>query len=141
MRFRLRDALTLAKVTSNAVISADQITGTRFFGLRYVLRMWALALVPMLVIGFVLVTAYIIAGSSPPRPRLPSSASFFIFGNLVFAPLVETAIMFPIIYLIMLFFHRPIYVAAVSGALWGLLHAVFTWPLGLLAAWLGGRYR
>jgi len=129
MRFHPRDVLTFAEVDT------EKIEKISFFGLRYVLRMWVLAFVPTLVISFVAVAAYIIVGLSAPRYPPPTSALTFIFGSLVFSPLVETAIMIPIIYLIKRVFHRLAYIAAVSGALWGLSHALFAWPAGLWVAW------
>ncbi len=132
MRLRPWGLLAFATVTTNAT---DEMRTTKAFGLRYVLRVSALALIP--VLAFVSLTHFIadvVLGMPLPAPRIPSVLQM-TFGWIVFSPQVETAIMIPVIYLLTRVLQRPIYVAAVSGALWGVAHAYSNGPLALVTAW------
>jgi len=132
MRLRPRDLLAFATVTTNAT---DEMQTTKAGGLRYVLRVSALALIPVLaLVSLTHFIADVVLGLSLPAPRIPSVFQM-TFGWIVFSPLVETSIMVPVIYLLTRVLQRPICVAAVSGALWGAAHIYSNGPLGLFTAW------
>src|SRR5229473_2380917 len=87
IRLQLWDVLAFASATTNAT---DKMRATRAFGLLYVLRVSALALVP--VLGLVCLTHFImdaVLGLPLPAPRIPSVLQM-TFGWIVFSPLVET---------------------------------------------------
>jgi hypothetical protein len=131
-KWRLSGILEFVEEITAANISAgEKCLGTQIKW-RYVLRTSALALVPIQVLVCLGALAVVLM-DLPLDPVPPPSASFKLM-SIVFAPPLETAIMIPLIYLITRVLERPGYTAAVSGALWGLVHGLAQ-PMAFLTAW------
>jgi hypothetical protein len=107
-----------------------------FASIRYMLRVAAVGLGPVIVLGFagtliaLLVTGDIIASTRP-----QTSAGQLVIGNLVVAPLLETLIMIPLTFALMMMIKSPRSVALLSGAIWSIPHYLVAGPLGLVTAW------
>ena len=97
--------------------------------LRYIARAWPLALLPSLALA--MLVGYAAGGGSAPPMDFP--APLFLALVVLFAPLTETLLMIPILWLLRRFL-APGPAAVGSALVWATLHSL-TVPLWGLVVW------
>lgn len=97
----------------------------------YVWKAGLIAVVPSLVVSFVLTTAM----QSGPGPMINGPAITAILGVLILSPWLETLLMWPILWLLQKFMENNVAVAATSAAVWGVLHSLSAPFWGIVIVW------
>ena len=98
--------------------------------LRYVWKAALLALIPSMVVSFLV---GLVASGIPPTFKGPKP--IIIFNVLFVAPWVETLIMWLILWILKRFIKRTISLAAASALIWGVLHSTKLLPWGFVVFW------
>jgi hypothetical protein len=97
----------------------------------YAWRAWLISIIPTYVIGSIVVGVLDLPG-----PEIPiSSPVFLVVFLLYFAPVVETLIMWPILWLLRLVIRGQLWVALASAVIWGVLHGLHSVAQGLTITW------
>jgi hypothetical protein len=135
MPWRFASLIGYAERTT-AAPKPEASAGRRFVGIRYMLRVAAIGLGPVIMFGVVAsLIAVLVTGDTVRSSRPPSSAIQTLIGNLVVAPLLETLIMIPVTFLLMAMIKSHRAVALISGSLWSIPHYLVAGPLALVTAW------
>jgi hypothetical protein len=104
---------------------------------RYMLRMLALAIIPTLTIGISIAVVFQFFGSDffiPVQKNDPKSIAVVVSAIIV-APIAETLLMIPVLWLLGLVIKQPARIAALSAVLWGIVHVFSVGPFGLVTSW------
>ena len=114
---------------------------TRVHPLRYVVRAWPVAMVPTFFIAFVLSSLTRLAGlehlfdQDQWTSLVSMSKGMLFFQVVIFAPLVETLLMAPLLALLMRVLKRRRYAIPASAAVWAGLHSLSAVVWGLCIFW------
>ncbi len=97
----------------------------------YVLKAATLSFIPCIGVSMILSQI-----APDQKIEFKGSAAAIAFGTLVIAPLLETLLMWPILWFLKLFTERMYVVAACSALIWAVLHSLSApiWGLGVVWA-------
>jgi hypothetical protein len=97
----------------------------------YAWRAWLISVIPTYVIGSIVVGVLDLPG-----PQLPDTSPIFLVTFLLyFAPVVETLVMWPILWILRRLIGGQLLVAAASAVIWGVLHGIHSVAQGLTITW------
>jgi hypothetical protein len=105
---------------------------------RYIVRMGLTSLVPSSVLALLLFGLGILREEQGPQfalPQSPRAGLLLFFRFVVDSPIVETLLMSPILGVLSRAVQKPALLAALSAAVWMVVHSLAAPAWGLIIAW------
>ena len=103
-------------------------------GWMHTFRMLMLAILPASGAGFIVYLIYDTFDWKASN-RNETIDVYLLFGSIVFAPVVETALMFPLIRFIQSFSNNKLIISCISGLIWGVFHVIVKGWIAILTSW------